>query len=175
MTLQSKKKYLLFVLAIILLDQISKLFIDLNFTIHQQKKILDGFFNIWYTQNTGAIWGIFSSLENPIISKIITGLSIIAVIIVIVYFLKIKPTCVLELTSLSFIIGGAFGNIFDRLFRGYVIDFLDFYINKYHWPTFNIADSFITIGVIILAISIWRGKCPVSPKNAEVKDVSHTG
>jgi signal peptidase II len=55
--------------------------------------------------------------------------------------------------------GGALGNIIDRLYQGYVVDFLDVFIKNYHWPTFNIADSFITIGVILLIISIWRGKC----------------
>jgi len=105
------------------------------------------------------VWGIFSNPSHSIIPKLITVLSAVALVIVIYYFLKIHAKCVWELVSLSFIIGGAVGNIIDRIVQGYVVDFLDVYIKNLHWPTFNVADSFISIGVIILIISIWRGKC----------------
>ena len=92
--------------------------------------------------------------------KIITGFSILALCIVIYFFLKLKDECRLELLSLSFITGGAVGNIIDRLLHGFVVDFLDFQIIGYHWPTFNIADSFISVGVFLMVISVWKGKCP---------------
>lgn len=158
MILHNKKKYFLIIGIIILLDQISKFIIKTNFNVYDNINIFKGFFQIFYAKNSGAIWGLFHNQSNSIIPKIITLISTIAVLILIFFFLKVSPKHKLEILSLSFIIGGAIGNIIDRIHQGFVVDFLDFYINGYHWPTFNIADSFITIGVIILAISIWKGK-----------------
>ncbi len=158
----NKKKYITFFALIIIIDQISKFIVKYYFkgeNIYREIPVIKGFFNIRFTQNDGAVWGIFSNSPHAFIPIIITSLSIIALIIVIYYFLKIDTKCVLELTSLSFIIGGAVGNIIDRILQGYVVDFLDVFIKNYHWPTFNVADSFITVGVIMIIISIWRGKC----------------
>ena len=161
MTLENKKKYILIFSIIILLDQVTKLIIQTTFDANPYKVIhvIKDFFLIRYVENKGAVWGIFSNPSHTIIPKIITAFSIIALIAVIYYFLKLEAKCACELTSLSFIIGGAVGNIIDRLYQGYVVDFLDVYIGSYHWPTFNVADSFISIGVVLLIFSIWRGKC----------------
>lgn len=140
-------------------DQLTKWLIKINFNLYERMEVIKGFFDITHVRNSGAVWGIFSNHPNLLISKIITGLSILALLVVLYYFLKIDSDCKFELTSLSFIIGGALGNIIDRLVQGNVVDFLDFYIKGSHWPTFNIADTFITLGVTILIISIWRGKC----------------
>ncbi len=161
MTLQNKKKYIAIFSIIIILDQAAKLIVQAVFNGNPYKVItvIKNFFLVRYVENKGAVWGIFSQSDSVIIPKVITILSVLALIIVIYFFLKLESQCVLELTSLSFVIGGALGNVIDRLYQGYVLDFLDVFIKDYHWPTFNIADSFITIGVILLIISIWRGKC----------------
>lgn len=161
MTLENKKKYIAIFSIIIILDQAAKFVIQLVFNGDPYKVItvIKDFFLIRYVENKGAVWGILSQSTNVIIPKVITILSVLALIIVIYFFLKLESKCSLELTSLSFVMGGALGNIIDRLYQGYVVDFLDVFIRDYHWPTFNIADSFITIGVILLIISIWRGKC----------------
>ncbi len=161
MTLLNKKRYLLIFSLIIIADQVSKIIIQSIFNPSPYKVIpvIKNFFLIRYVENRGAVWGFFSQSTNTIIPKVITVLSIIALIVVVYFFLKLESRCVLELTSLAFIIGGAIGNIIDRLFQGYVVDFLDVYVKSFHWPTFNVADSFISIGVILLLISIWRGKC----------------
>jgi signal peptidase II len=159
--LQNKKKYIAIFSIIIILDQASKLIVQTVFNGDPYKVItvIKNFFMLRYVENKGAVWGIVSQSTSVVIPKVITILSILALIVVIYFFLKLESQCTLELTSLSFVIGGALGNIFDRLYQGYVVDFLDVYIKDYHWPTFNIADSFISIGVILLIISIWRGKC----------------
>lgn len=161
MTLEHKKKYLLIFSVIIVLDQVSKIIIHKTFAANPFRVIpvIDHFFMIRFVKNKGAVWGILSQSANAWVPKIITALSIIAMLIVIYFFLKLKQQCALELTSLSFIIGGALGNLIDRLYQGFVIDWLDVFIGSFHWPTFNIADSFISIGVVLLIISIWRGKC----------------
>jgi signal peptidase II len=109
------------------------------------------------------MWGLFSNSKSIWVPKLITALAIIALGFVIYYFLKFTGRCAWELTGMAFIIGGAFSNILDRLIQGYVVDFLDFYIGTAHWPTFNIADSFITCGVILFAISIWTDKTNKEP------------
>ena len=83
-------------------------------------------------------------------------------LIVSFFFLRADSRSRLELASYALILGGALGNIIDRLRLGYVVDFLDAYIKSQHWPTFNVADSCITIGVLLLALSMWRGKCTPS-------------
>lgn len=144
---------------IILVDQIAKFIILQKVPLYDRIEVIRGFFQVTHVHNSGAVWGIFSNHPRVLVSKIITVLSLAALFIVFYYFFRIQAKCYLELTSLSFIIGGALGNITDRIKQGYVVDFLDFYIKDAHWPTFNLADSFITVGVIILVISIWRGKC----------------
>lgn len=161
MTLLNKKKYLLIFSLIIIVDQASKLIIQSLFKTEPFKviPIIRNFFDIRYVENRGAVWGILSHTNSDLIPKVITVLNVLALFVVLYFFLKIQASCTLELTSLSFVIGGALGNVFDRIYQGYVVDFIDVYIKTQHWPTFNIADSFISIGVCLLIISIWRGKC----------------
>ena len=160
-TLTDKKKYVLIFALIIIADQVSKFIVKANFEMQPYKiiTVIKDIFSIRYVQNQGAVWGLFSDPAHTLIPKIITAFSVFALVIVLYYFLKLKGECTLELTSLSFIIGGAVGNITDRIIQGYVVDFLHVIIVRYHWPTFNIADSFISMGVILLVLSIWRGKC----------------
>jgi signal peptidase II len=161
LTLENKKKYVVIFSLIIILDQASKIVIQSIFNDNPYKVIhvIKNFFLIRYVENKGAVWGIFSQSSNTIIPKLITIFSLAALVIVIYFFLKLESKCKFELTSLSFIIGGAVGNLIDRLIQGYVVDFLEVYVKNFRWPTFNVADSFISIGVILLIISIWRGKC----------------
>jgi signal peptidase II len=145
---------------IIVLDQMTKIWIKSSLDLYEKVDVIKGFFQLKLVTNSGAVWGIFSRTPHEFIPKIITGLSIIALIIVIYFFLKIEASCKWELVALSFIMGGALGNNIDRIYQGFVVDFLEFYVSKYHWPTFNVADFFISSGVILLIISFWRGKCP---------------
>lgn len=160
MSLNLKKKFFAVIGFIIILDQITKYLIKTSFDLYERVDIIEGFFQLKYVTNSGAVWGIFSRTPHAFIPKIITGLSIIALIIVIYYFLKIDASCKMELLSLSFIMGGALGNNIDRISQGFVVDFLEFFISKYHWPTFNVSDFFISSGVILLIFSFWRSKCP---------------
>ena len=106
------------------------------------------FFNIVYVENRGISFGIFSSLDASfylgILSFLISGY--------IIFIIKLTKEF-WEIFGLSLILGGAIGNGLDRVINNYVIDFLDFYFNDYHWPAFNFADSFITVGGIIF---FWR-------------------
>ena len=154
--------YLLIILGIFLADKISKIIINSIFSQDNSHviSVIKGFFNIIYVENRGAIWGTFQEYTLPI-----TIVSIIALFFLLFYFFKIPQECKLELIAFSFVCGGALGNISDRIIQGYVVDFVDMYVGKFHWATYNIADSFISIGIVLLLISIIFNKCPDHKKS----------
>ena len=115
--------------------------------------IIKDFFYITYVRNMGAAWSIFSGERLGLII-----VSLIIICFIVYYILKNKPKDRLEKIGYAMILGGAFGNLFDRIIYGYVIDFLDFYIFNYDYPIFNLADSFIFVGVVLLVIYTWRCK-----------------
>lgn len=159
MNLIKKKWYFLLIFIIPVVDQISKFIIKVNFSLYEHVNIISGFLKIIYVRNDGVVWGLFANSKSNIIPIFITILSIVAFITVLYIFAKTSITCRLELISLSFIMGGAIGNMIDRFIQGYVVDFIDFYLKNYHWPTFNVADSFISMGIVLLLISVLRNKC----------------
>ena len=110
-------------------------------------KVIEGFFYLTFIENKGAAWSI---LQNGRYFLIILGIIISCVII----YLLTRVHDRLAGISLSFILGGGIGNLIDRIFRGSVVDFLDFYIGSYNYPTFNAADCFIVVGTILLAYYI---------------------
>ena len=127
------------------LDQLVKFLVITNIKQENSITIINGFFYITYIKNSGAAWSI---LQNGRLFFIILTPVIMAVIY---YYLYKADNQVLKL-SLSLILGGAFGNFIDRLFRGSVIDFLEFHFGSYVFPIFNIADSFVVVGTCLLAI-----------------------
>lgn len=108
------------------------------------------FINIVHVKNEGAAFGLFATLGN----RIFVIISIVAIIIIISYLARIKGK--LEIISISLILGGAIGNLIDRLTIGKVVDFIDFFVGKWHWPAFNVADSALTVGIILFLIDSLR-------------------
>ena len=137
-------------LGIILLDQVTKMAIHSGFSLHESRSIIEGFFNLTYVRNPGAAFGFLQSAA-PMFRKIFF-LSITPVALgVILYFLKsTKDGDWGQVVALSCVFGGAIGNYIDRIRFGYVIDFLDFYFKNTHYPAFNVADSSIVVGVVLL-------------------------
>ncbi len=135
--------YFLIALSIFALDQITKYAVKINIHPLDIVEVLP-FFNIVYVENIGSAFGMFKSLGN--IFFVIIALSAV----IVVSYLIVKDS--MNRLGLSMILGGAAGNLMDRLIYGYVIDFLDIYIGKYHWPAFNIADSALTGGIFILFV-----------------------
>ena len=137
-----------------LIDLFSKYLITKLIIFGESITIINNFLNITYVKNTGAALSILNN--NTLIVKIISLLIIIALII---YMYNNKnSSSKFERLGYSLVLGGALGNLFDRLVYGYVIDFIDIYIFNYDYPIFNLADTFIVIGVIILFISMWGDK-----------------
>lgn len=162
MHLQKKKPYLFIILTIIAVDQASKWLVARFMPLDTVRDVIKGFFRLWHVRNSGAVWGLFSGHDGGLVPGIITALAMAALLVVAFFFLRADSRSRLELAAYALILGGALGNIIDRLRLGYVVDFLDAYIKSQHWPTFNVADSCITIGVLLLALSMWRGKCTPS-------------
>lgn len=142
-----KKNILLAVVPsiVILLDYFTKQLIVSNFSLTDSYSLLP-FLKIVHVQNPGAAFGIFKYLGN----NVFIFFSIVAIICILIY--KSKLPMGLEFFSLSLILGGAIGNLIDRLTKGKVIDFIDVFVGKWHWPAFNVADSALTVGMILF---IW--------------------
>ena len=139
------------------LDQASKLAIDASMQLYQSIELIP-FFNLTYVRNTGAAFSFLSEAGGwqrwffAILASIIS-------IVLAVWLAKLKKHEILMAASLSLILGGAIGNLIDRVLYGYVIDFLDVYYQSWHWPAFNVADSAITVGVILMLLeSVGVGK-----------------
>jgi len=145
--------------GVLLLDQLSKALVVRRIPLFDTVPVIPGFLRLWHVQNFGAVWGLFSEHGPGPISWIITAVAIVALTVVAVLFGRTPAGCRCERIAYSLIIGGAAGNIVDRLRFGYVTDFLDMFIGIHHWPTYNVADSAICVGVGLLAILVWRGKC----------------
>lgn len=150
--------HFLVILGIFVADQVSKFIIAQTVPLYSVRPIIRGFFNITHIRNKGAIFGAFSQVESRPVFLLLTAASLFALGLVIYYFFRTPPSERLMKVSLALILAGALGNLADRLIRGYVIDFLDFYAGRYHWPTFNVADSSISIGVLFLLFILFRRK-----------------
>jgi signal peptidase II len=146
------------VAVIVLVDQATKLIVDRWMPLHQSIPIIDGFFSLTYIRNTGAAFGIFSGAHEVFRLPFLIGVSLVASGFILVMLKRLRDDATGLIMALAFILAGAIGNLIDRIVYGEVIDFLDLYWKHYHWPAFNIADSFITIGVAITFYYLIRAK-----------------
>ena len=142
------------IIIFLIIDIISKLIVSRVCTLNNSVSVINNFFSITYTHNYGGAWSLFS--DSTIL---ITVISIIVIIGIIIYLSKKKINNKIESLGYAFLLGGAIGNLIDRIIYGYVIDFLDFNIFGYNFPIFNIADMGIVIGIfLIIIIEIRRNK-----------------
>jgi signal peptidase II len=142
--------------AVLVLDQAIKILVDKTMSLHQSIEVIPNFAHLTYLRNTGAAFGFLAGSRSSL--RVVFFILISAVAIgCIVYLLKsLRPQQKILTVSLSLILGGAIGNLIDRVRLGEVIDFIDLHWYHIHWPAFNMADSAITIGVIMLFIQMIR-------------------
>ncbi|MFQ5328935.1 MAG: signal peptidase II [Thermodesulfobacteriota bacterium] len=132
---------------IILLDQITKTLITGLLSLHQSVEVIGGLFNIIYIRNPGAAFGILGDW-GTMRTLLLIVVSIAALVVIVYLYSKSEDR--FSAIALSLVAGGAAGNLIDRVRFGEVIDFLDFSLAGYHWPAFNVADSAITVGVVVM-------------------------
>ena len=151
--------------TVFLLDRVSKAIIQANVSLWDTYVVIPGFFNIVHAENKGAAFGLFADATPELRTFFLLGLSLI--VLVLVAGALWHPSggaggSRWTRLGLSLVLGGALGNIFDRIARGAVTDFLDFHVGGYHWPAFNVADSAITTGALLLLFDLWhtRRKAP---------------
>jgi signal peptidase II len=165
--LNSKFKLVLFlVVAIVALDQATKAIVDRSMLLNHSVPVIDGIFSLTYIRNTGAAFGFLARSGEFFRRTFLIGFSIAAIGFIVVMLRRLPQHEKLLTVALGFILGGAIGNLIDRLLYGEVIDFLDFYWSYHHWPAFNVADSFITVGVVVILfrLALAKGDDPFAPR-----------
>ena len=142
-------------LTVILLDQISKSAIIRGLKLHESVEVISGFFNIVHVRNRGMAFGLLNRPgANDIVFYFLLSTSLAALCLLLIWFFKLKKGDDGITPGFSLILGGAIGNLIDRVRFREVVDFLDFYLGRYHWPAFNVADSAITVGTFWVILNL---------------------
>jgi len=144
--------YLGLIAGLIALDQITKALVVRMVPFYGHANVIPGFFAISHIHNKGAIFGTFSQSASPLVTIGLVTAQLTALVLVVIYFLKTPASEKGMKLALSLILAGALGNFVDRIARGHVIDFLEFHVGRAYFPTFNAADSCITIGAALLVL-----------------------
>lgn len=148
---------LLIAVLVIVADRLSKLWVKSHIKTGHAITVIPGVFRISHVLNTGAAFSLFEGSRSPeTVRYILIGFSIIAALVVLGLIWTTGRRLTASTVALALILGGAIGNLYDRLWLHYVIDFLEVHIVHYHWPDFNVADSCIVIGACILLIETMR-------------------
>jgi signal peptidase II len=143
--------FLIVAALVVILDQLSKLWINVN---RPQTELLPGFLDLVYVENTGAILGLFHNH-----SEVFIALGIAGVIVILVFLRYFPPATTLGAVSFALILGGAVGNLIDRIRLGYVIDFVSLHLRDlFRWPAFNVADTALTVGIVVLIYYFYKSR-----------------
>jgi len=157
------KQYIVFAGAaglIVMIDQVVKAIVLKTLPLYHSVAVIPGFFNIVHIHNPGGAFGFLAGNGSQWLFVLFICASTVAIGIVFYFYTKLPPGYIYLRAGLTLIFGGAVGNLIDRLRFKEVIDFLDFYLGSLHWPAFNVADSAITIGILIFIYHILFNKLP---------------
>lgn len=144
--------YFLVVIVVILADQFTKALIVTGFHLYEVREIVSGFFNLVYVTNSGAAFSILAGVNAPWRHWFFLGVGGVAFCGITFAYFRLRRTSRYYALPFAFIAGGAVGNLIDRVRYGAVVDFLDFYLGRYHWPAFNVADSCICAGAFLFML-----------------------
>ena len=144
--------------VVVLCDQISKLYVAAVMWPHQSITVIERYIDITYVRNPGGAFGLFARADRWMLRPLLLGLSAVAAVIILLIYRSTPTDRLLVRLAFSLILGGAIGNLIDRIRFDEVIDFLDVHWYHYHWPAFNVADSAITVGVALLCWDLLFGK-----------------
>jgi signal peptidase II len=152
-------RWLMIVIAamVVLLDRVTKLWIVSHIKSGQAIIVIPKVFRLTHVLNTGAAFSMFEgSASQTLVRNLLIGFSIVAVVVVLALIWKMGRSLTLTSVALALILGGAIGNLYDRVRFSYVVDFLEVHIVHYHWPDFNVADSAIVVGACLLLLEMLR-------------------
>ncbi len=151
--------YFILVCLVVICDQATKYAIVSTFSLYDYKVIVPGFFHLTYVTNPGAAFSFLADVEGAWPHYFFLTIGSVAVIVLSVILYQTRKQSLLQSVGLSLIIGGALGNLIDRILRGEVVDFLDFFYGTLHWPAFNVADMAICSGVAgVIIVQFLYGK-----------------
>ena len=145
---------------VILIDQLSKAIILKSLPLHHSIPVIPGFFDITFIFNPGGAFGFLAGQPSILRHVFFLGATSMAICFIFILYRKIPQTHSLLATAFALIMGGAVGNLIDRFRFEKVVDFLDFYLGKHHWPAFNVADSAISVGMAIVVYHLVFNKMP---------------
>ena len=146
--------YLIITIAVVVLDVWTKWLVLGRIRLYEAIPVIPGFFQLVHVRNTGAAFGLGANASSNLVPILLNVGAITVFIIVAVYAFRTAVTDRALQIGLHLILGGAIGNLLDRFRFGYVVDFLDVYIGRHHWPAFNVADSAICIGIVLLFLDM---------------------
>lgn len=141
--------YIFLIIGVVAADQLSKLWIIDVFQLYESREIIPGLFNLVYVVNPGAAFSMFADVDSPWRHYFFLIIGCIAVVGLTIAYMKFKVENKYYYLPIGLIVGGALGNMIDRIRLGSVVDFLDIYFGNYHWPAFNVADSAICVGAVL--------------------------
>lgn len=148
------------VLPVVALDQVTKSLVMATIEKYHTITIIPGFFNLVHIYNPGGAFGFLASQGAVVRNVFFFSISWLAILLVLYFFWRTPRGYRLLSSAFALILGGALGNMIDRIRLGKVVDFLDVYIGRHHWPAFNIADSAITVGMLIFVFHLLVRKMP---------------
>lgn len=146
--------------VIVVLDQVSKAIVLTNLALHESIPVINGFFNLTHIMNPGGAFGLFAEHSPEIRKFLFLFVSSLVALMILWLYRKTAHTHRFLSFGLAAVFAGAVGNLIDRFRFGKVVDFLDFYLGSYHWPAFNVADSAITIGMVVFVYHVVLNKVP---------------
>jgi len=145
-------------LAVFVLDRITKALIRSSVSLWDAWNVIPGLFNIVHTENPGIAFGMLANLSNPWRDVFLIGFSFVVLAVISAILLKTSGQSMLLRMGLGLVMGGAFGNLFDRIVRGTVTDFVEVHWGEHYFPAFNFADSAITVGACLLLLDMWYSR-----------------
>jgi signal peptidase II len=146
--------------CVVALDQTTKALVQKTMALYHSVPVIPEFFSLTHIHNPGGAFGFMARQGPGVRAFLFLAVSFLAILLLFYLYRKIPITHRWLSAGLALIMGGAIGNLIDRVRFGEVVDFLDFYIGTHHWPAFNVADSAVTVGIIVLLIHMVLGKLP---------------
>lgn len=155
--------------VVLLLDQLSKWFIRAHFALFESIPVIAGLFSITHVRNSGGAFSIFAGAHDAWRVPFFLIVAVVAIAVLLHFVRRVPHGQWVVLAALGAVLGGAVGNMIDRATSGQVTDFFDVYWRSYHWPTFNVADSFITVGMVVLIVHsfVATDEGPVSQRGTD--------